>query len=304
MVGSIRKSAEEEEELQVKPREIQTSQTVASNAWAATLRAQPQTDFSSCPPRSQVTTREPPLLTWSELEELRSLRTVSPMVRRCLELVYTVLHLDELHSSIEKLHHRSRYPIEWTEITEMLTKLQKSFAPLNTFDFKALVYGHPEVYEYLTRTYLCGPSALTEKAIYSSSQPCTALYRWFRRGIKTNPLLPRSMNIIQMLQHRAKRISVEPSDFDAAVHQSPPKKAPPKFSPYFSKRRRGPGAEEVEEIPGNFEIHEGKVELVRGGWMRLPFWITVPVRIALFLAIPKELPTARLVYVLGQHTLG
>ena len=142
------------------------------------------------------------------------------------------------------------------------------------------------MHDYLTRVYCSGSSALTEKAIYRACHPCVALIRWYRKGCKANPVIKRrSLNLIRMIQHSTRRISVEPSDFDTLVIQHPPARRAseiegPKFRGESSSYRgelvdignrkrsefRGGEAEaQTEEIitsPGNFEIHKGKVELV------------------------------------------
>jgi len=241
-------------------------------------------------------------MTWEDLDELLSSRIVSPMVRRCLELVYIVLHLEEVQDEVASLDSTTYISFEWNKMMEMVEGLKETFQTIFTFEFKELVYGYPEVHRYITRVYLSGPSALTEKAIYRAYPPLTALFRWYLRGVKSNPPIRsssiRSSSSSSSRDSERKIPLAEPDEID--ILPAPTERC----SSLERDRRDVRHLEEKFGRKGNFEVYKGEVELCRAGWMRLPFWITVPVRIALFLSIPRELPSARLVYVLGQHTLG
>jgi hypothetical protein len=52
-------------------------------------------------------------MTWEDLDELLSSRIVSPMVRRCLELVYIVLHLEEVQDEVASLDSTTHIYFEW-----------------------------------------------------------------------------------------------------------------------------------------------------------------------------------------------
>lgn len=120
-------------------------------------------------------------LSKADLEEMRRFSRPPKTVRECLELVYMLLHIDEVSEPLRGLPTEGRFDVRWPTVQAMLARFDTFFSAMQHYDIAALVAA-PHVMQYVSRVYF-GSDGLTEDRVRYSNKACAALFRWYASSV-------------------------------------------------------------------------------------------------------------------------
>lgn len=112
----------------------------------------------------------------ADLEEIRKLPRPPVMVRRCLEVVWALLHVNAANSSLQRLKGPGFLEFDWRRIQAMLANFESFFRAMEGYDIEPLI-ALPALAEHISGTYF-GEGGLAEDEVRRSSVACASLFRW------------------------------------------------------------------------------------------------------------------------------